>query len=105
MGFLDAIKSLFSAGSSGQDEDGQWVYVRCRRCGEMIRARIDLRNDLSMRDDEGYVAQKTLVGNQRCFERIEITLIYDDNRRLIGQEATRGEFVTAEAYEAGALDG
>jgi hypothetical protein len=105
MGFLDAIKSLFSAGGGGQDEAGQWVYVRCRRCGEVIRTRIDLRNDLSMRDEGGYVAQKTLVGNQRCFERIEISLIFDDNRRLVGQEATRGEFVTAEAYAAGAPHG
>jgi len=95
MGFLDSLKSLF-AGGGAQDETGYWIYVRCRRCGEVIKTRIDLRNDLSPGEEEGYVITKTLVGDKLCFERIEVTLTFDENRQLIGREITRGEFITAE---------
>ncbi len=99
MGFLDALKSLFAGGGGGA-EDEYWVYVRCRRCGETIRTRINLRNDLSLGDEEGYTVTKTLVGDQRCFERIEVTLTFDENRRLAGREIVRGDFITAKEFEA-----
>ena len=99
MGFLDSLKSLFTGGG-GSDESGYWVYVRCRRCGEAIRTRIDLRNDLSPNDEEGYTVSKTLVGDRRCFERIEVTLTFDENRRLLGQEIQRGDFISAKEFEA-----
>jgi hypothetical protein len=100
MSFFDSLKSLFS-GSGQPTRDSYWIYVRCRRCGEVISARVDLLNSLSMRDEGGYITQKTLVGSHRCFERIEVTLIFDDNRRLVGQEILRGEFITPEEYAAG----
>jgi hypothetical protein len=99
MGFFNSLKALFS-GNSGPSQDELWVYVRCRRCGEVLKTRIDLANSLSMQDEGGYIAQKTLVGSQHCFERIEVTLLFDDSRRLIGQEALRGDFITAEEYAA-----
>jgi hypothetical protein len=99
MSFFDSLKSLFSGGGP-TNQDGYWIYVRCRRCGEVIRARLDLLNSLSTRDEGGYIAQKTLVGSQHCFERIEVTLIFDDNRRLVEREIIRGEFITPEEYAA-----
>lgn len=99
MGFLDPLKSLFSAAASGQEQDTHWIYVRCRRCGEPIRTRLDLRNNLTPRDEGGYIARKTLVGNQLCFERIEVTLVFDDQRRLVEQEAVGGDLITAEEFE------
>ncbi len=103
MGFLNSLKSLF-AGGEGQDEDAYWLYVRCRRCGEVIKTRLDLRNNLSARDDGGFIARKTLVGNQLCFERIEVALTFDQNRQLIDREIVRGEFITAEEYESARSD-
>ena len=100
MSFLDSLKSMF-AGGSQQDEAAYWLYVRCHRCGEVIRSRVDLRNDLSPRDEGGYMVSKTLVGSERCFERIEVTLIFDDRRQVVEREITRGEFATAEDFEAG----
>jgi len=100
MGFLDSLKSLFS-GSDGGDS-GYYIYVRCRRCGEVIRTRLDLRNDLSLADGGGYVVNKTLMGNQLCFERIEVRLTFDERRQLVDREISRGEFMTAEEYEAAA---
>jgi hypothetical protein len=100
MGFIDSLKSLISDGKSDNyEKDGYWLYVRCDRCGEVIRTRIDLRRDLNPGDEGGFIVRKTLVGNRTCFERIEATLIFDDQRRVIDHEIDRGELVTAEAYE------
>ena len=100
MGFIDSLKSLISDGKSDNYEQaGHWLYARCNRCGEVIRTRIDLQRDLNLRDEGGYIARKTLVGNQTCFERIEVTLIFDDQRRVIDHEIERGTLVTAEEYE------
>lgn len=98
MGFLDSIKSIFTGSAS--DDAAYWVYVRCRRCGEVLRTRLDLRNNLTEQDEGGFIARKTLVGSGLCFERIEVTLFFDPNRHLVDREIARGEFITAEAYEA-----
>jgi hypothetical protein len=100
MGFLDSLKALFTGGGSAQDTSGYWIYARCRRCGELIKTRLDLRNSLSSADEGGYMVNKTLMGQGHCFERIEVTLKFDDNRRLVGQDITRGEFITAAEFEA-----
>lgn len=97
MGFLDSLKSLFSGGGGGENS-AYWLYVRCRRCGEVIKSRVDLRNDLSMADGGGYVVSKTLVGNQLCFQRVEVTLSFDEQRQLVDREISGGEFVTEEEY-------
>ena len=97
MGFLDSFKSMFSGENDAQD---YWVYVRCKRCGEPIKTRVDLRNDLSQMEDGGYLVNKTLVGNRRCFERVEVTLTFDAKRELVDQQILRGEFITAEEFEA-----
>lgn len=99
MGFFDSLKSMFIA-DSGQEQEGYWIYVRCHRCGEAIKTRLDLQNNLSPREEGGYIARKTLVGSQLCFERIEVTLIFDENRQLVEREAVRGDFITAEEFEA-----
>jgi hypothetical protein len=100
MGFLNSLKSLVTGGGEARDETGYWVYVRCLRCGEVIKTRIDLHNDLSPRDEGGYIVNKTLIGNQLCFERVETTLTFDENRQLVDQTISRGNFITAEEYEA-----
>lgn len=99
MGLLDSLKSFFGGGPPPRDE-GYWIYVRCRRCGEVIKTRLDLSNNLTENDDGGYTASKTLVGNKLCFERIEVTLTFDAQRRLLERDITRGEFITVEDFEA-----
>lgn len=98
MGFLDSVKSLLGGGEE-QDKTGYYVYVRCHRCGEAIKTRIDMRNDLSRLEEGGFRVNKTLVGSQRCFERIEVTLTFDENRKLVDREIVRGEFITSEEFE------
>jgi hypothetical protein len=97
MGFLDSVKSMFSG---GEKDTGYWIYVRCNRCGEALRTRIDLQNSLSQADEGGYVIHKTLVGSRLCFERIEVTLTFDEGRRLLDRDVAHGEFITRQEYEA-----
>ena len=100
MGFLDSLKSMLAT-DVGQADSAYWLYVRSRRCKELIKTRVDLRNDLSQRDEGGYFTRKVLVGNSsRCFDRVEVTLIFDETRRLVDQQISGGEILTAEAYEA-----
>jgi len=102
VGFLDKIRSVFAGGSAAPAEDrfGYMVYVRCRECGETIRARIDMRNELSLRDDaDGLLVHKTLIGSQRCYRPVEVTLCFDGDRRLTKREIQGGEFVEAGAYQ------
>jgi len=99
MGFFDRILSaLFGAGAAGDDAEFMHFRVRCSMCGEELHGRINLKYDLSLRDDaEGYLVRKTLVGSQRCFNRVETTLYFDSGRRLIDREIHGGEFVEEEA--------
>lgn len=101
MSFLKRLGALFA----GQpDSHAMHYYVRCARCGEVIKARADLHNELSLDygEDErpaGYYYRKVLVGSGRCFQAIEVTMTFDVQRRLRTREVTGGEFVDAEAYE------
>ena len=101
MGFLDGLKSLFGgAFGSGAADGGYYVYVRCSRCGEVLRTRVNLRNDLSERDQGGYALTKTLVGSGRCFQRIEVRLSFDGTRRVVEREVNGGELSSAQDFDA-----
>lgn len=91
MNLFDFLKSLFSGGPSV--DEAYRFGVRCRRCGEEIEGRVHLRNDLSLQDDGTYRVNKTLMGEALCFERIEVSLIFDQHRQLIDQTIQRGTFI------------
>lgn len=104
MDFIKKLNKLLSA-SSEKDGDALWIYVRCAGCGEKLRTRIRLNNDLSIDFGEGenqdiYICRKTLVGNQQCFRRIEIQLTFNSNRKIIGREIVGGEFISVEEFDA-----
>ena len=94
---MSVFKKLtgFFASKSGAPTD--WVVVKCNRCGEVIRSRVNLYNDLSLEYDESgkatYFCRKVLMGEGRCFQRIQVELTYDANRRLVSREITGGVFV------------
>ena len=93
MGFL---KRLFG-GVSAKPEKRYYVFqVKCNRCGEIIEGRVDLDNDLSL-DYEGdktvYFVRKGLIGENRCFQQIEVEMKFSPNRALIEQQAQGGTFV------------
>ncbi len=75
------------------------ISVRCSRCGEVISARVNLHHDLSLLDEAGpggsaYLSRKTLVGSGRCFQRIEVELYFNRDRRLVYHEIRGGELLS-----------
>jgi len=104
MSFLKKIASALSP-KGAEEGEALWVYVRCHKCGEAIRTRIDLGHDLTPTySDEGrvtsYSLRKVLIGSRRCFEPIEVRLTFDAQRRVSSREITGGEFISKEEYES-----
>ena len=112
MSFLKRLAAIFSAPSSSR---GRYysVYVTCNRCGEKIRGRVDLQNELSIdygvqEGEDGettppsnevtYFCRKGLVGEGRCYQTVEIELTFDKDRRLIDQKIKGGKFIEEEEY-------
>ena len=93
MGFL---KNLFGSGSAKPEKRYQVFKVKCNRCGEVIEGRADLDNDLSI-DYEGdsavYFVRKGVVGDNRCFQQIEVEMKFNSARELIEKQAQGGTFV------------
>jgi hypothetical protein len=91
MGFL---KKLFNPQLPKPDKHYYTFQVKCKRCGEIIEGRVDLDNDLSLNDeDNGYLVRKTLMGNNRCFQQIDVELNFDSARQLQEKTITGGTFV------------
>lgn len=72
--------------------------VRCNRCGEVINAQVNLSNDLSIDyEAEGgrtvFHCRKVLIGKERCFQQIEVSLTFDTNRKLLERQIAGGAFV------------
>jgi hypothetical protein len=85
MSFWNKIRQALSPPNQSE-QNAYWVSVRCKRCGEVIRTRINLNNDLSAEyDGEGtsYVCRKILMGEKRCFQQIEVMLKFDANRTIL----------------------
>jgi hypothetical protein len=96
MSFFKKLTNFFSSKSGAPV--GR-LTIKCNHCGELIQTRLNLYNDLSLEYDESgkgiYFCRKVLIGEGRCFQRIEVELTYDLNRKLISREITGGQFVEA----------
>lgn len=97
------LKQLFGGGSSG-DDGGIYFYVRCDRCADRVRVRLNPGSDLQQDfgDDggaEGYAVRKMVV-DQRCFRPIEVRMRFDSRRREVEREIEGGTFLTWEEFEA-----
>jgi hypothetical protein len=95
--------SAFLAPPHPQDRSVMWVYVRCDRCDEPLRSRVNLLNDLSVRygetvRDDTFIIRKTILGSGICHQPIQITLIFNDHRKVKKREIEGGQFITAEEY-------
>jgi len=103
MSFFDRLSEYFRS-SNEIDEDGFLIYVRCNRCNERLRVRVNLRHDLSINYDtpkeKSYFCRKTLVGSSGCFERIEIELTFNQKKKLIKREISGGTYINKEEFEA-----
>jgi DNA-directed RNA polymerase subunit N (RpoN/RPB10) len=70
--------------------------VKCKRCGEIIHGQVNVNNEPSREyDDHGkpyYTCRKVMVGNQLCFQQIEVVFLFNELRGLIDRQITGGEF-------------
>lgn len=91
MGFF---KKLFSSKPAHVENNFFPIKVKCNRCGEVIEGRVNMANDLSLNDGgDGYFVRKSLLGNGRCFQQVEVELTFDLNRNLLNRQAVGGVFV------------
>ncbi|SRR5258708_7927705 len=101
MNILKQLANIFVGGSpmARTGDPGLYYYVRCDRCGEVIKVRINSMNDLSQNDEgNAWFARKTIVG-RRCYNRIEAEFVYDSKRQLTSSEIKGGTLVTEEDYD------
>lgn len=101
---MNFLKNLFGGGSNGDrgaDNDiGLYYYVQPRGCEEVVKVRIDPRNDLSINEEGGYWVRKIVRGTYRCFNPVELTLYYNDKREIKRYEIDKGKVVDEAAFIA-----
>ena len=93
---MNFLQKLFG-GLLAKPEKRYYVFsTKCLRCAEIIEGRVDLDNDLSVDYEDGgdvFYARKGLMGNGRCFRRMEVELKFSSNRELIEKKIIGGEFI------------
>lgn len=92
---MGLFKKLFSVPTAAKT-DFYFFAVKCSRCGEVIEGRVNLSNDPSL-EYEGnrsiYYVRKVLMGEARCFQRIEVELKFNPERNLVDRKVSGGDFV------------
>jgi len=92
---MSLLQKLFS-GSPAKPQKRYYTFtVKCLRCGETIEGRVDLDNDLSVEYESNrdvYYARKVLMGNSKCFQRMEVELKFTSTREVLEQHVAGGEF-------------
>jgi hypothetical protein len=92
---MNLLQKLFSGSPASPQRHYYTFSVKCRRCGEIIEGRVDLNNDLSVEYEDGgdvYYARKILMGENKCFQRMEVELKFTSSRELLERHVTGGDF-------------
>jgi hypothetical protein len=98
MSFLKNLSKIFSSSPSKADR-ALYLYVQCNKCGEKLRARVDVWNELTSEydgnsdDPASYICRKVLIGEKMCYQPIELNLKFDRNHKLIKQEINGGKYI------------
>jgi hypothetical protein len=64
---------------------------------------VDLYNDLSpIYNETGvtYFCRKVLIGQQHCYQKVEVEMSFDERRQLTDRQISGGSFISEEAYNA-----
>lgn len=74
------------------------LQLQCSRCGEILPCRINLANDLSIQygksaSDVTYICRKVVIGEGRCFQKIEVELTFDGQRKVIEKKISGGKIL------------
>jgi hypothetical protein len=93
---MSFLKKLFTSSPTKPQSNFYSFEVKCNRCGEVIEGHINLSNDLSMEYEDGgnvYSIHKTLMGNGKCFQRIEVEMKFNASKHLIDKQVQGGTFI------------
>ena len=116
MGLMDALKSMLGlgGGAGGSVDRGLYRYVRCNRCQDVVRVRINMASEVSEVSDEPdedgvsgrpenpaarYAVTKGVV-DSKCFRPMRLTILFDGRRRELESHVEGGEVVDEAAWEA-----
>lgn len=85
---------------------GFFYFLRCDKCGEIIRVRLDRRNDFEQQFSEsggddpiGYRVRKDVMGGGNCFKMLQLEVQFDRSYREVEKSVRGGRFVSKEEYE------
>jgi hypothetical protein len=97
MNLLKKLTSLFTPPASGGG-NVLVLQVQCSRCGEVLPCRINLANDLSIQygkseTDVTYICRKVVIGEHRCFQKIEVELVFDSQRKILEKKISGGKIL------------
>lgn len=101
---MNILKKLFGGGDGSRissDASGMYLYFKLHRCGDIVRVRIDMNNELSQSDEgDGYWVRKLVSnGNYKC-TTAEVTVYFDANRKMSNSDVQGGQLVTKDDYDA-----
>jgi len=102
MSFLKRLSSIFAGGPPGEarDRDAYWLYVRCDRCGEKLRLRVDRKFEIHPDYDQGgYMLRKEIMDG-RCFQLMYAEIHFDPAMQVTSRDLKGGTFITPEEYAA-----
>ena len=83
-----------SGGAKPRPKGGHMVvYIKCDKCGEIIKTHIVMGNELiPTYADEGpaYTLRKELIGS-KCPNRVQLNIEFDGAKRIVSQDISGGE--------------
>ena len=105
---MNLLKKLnkFLSPAPSKTERALYLYVQCDRCGEKLRARVDVWNELTPEykensdDPISFFCRKVLIGEKQCYQPIELKLKFDKGHRLVDQEIHGGKLIKESEYNA-----
>jgi len=98
MSFLKRLGKILSS-PPPKTERALYLDVQCNKCGERLRARVDVWNELTPEydgksdDAVSYQCRKVLVGENKCYQPIELNLKFDKNHKLVDKRILGGKFI------------
>jgi hypothetical protein len=98
MNILKKLSKILSSPPPKTDR-AMYLYVQCNKCGEKLRARVDVWNELTPEFDgksdnpASYHSRKVLIGEKNCYQPIELKLKFDKNHKLIEKQIYGGKYI------------
>ena len=103
MGFLDKLKGLLRGGASPRapaDPYGLRFYFKCNKCGDVVRIRVDRRNDLNREAGPGTFLLRKEVMDNKCFQLMGVVIWLDSSYNVVTADVSGGELISEEEYHA-----